>query len=292
MSTWILSQSQLAITSSWDDWLEQSQRLRPTLANFVPYLAEQAARRLGESSQALGGNLRLLQVGGAGLSEELWNELNDRGLPALQGYGLTEASPVVCSNRAGSQRSGTIGPPVAGVSISVDSEGVLWTSGPHVMLGYLRDESASRQAIRDGWLCTGDLVEQTAAGLRVVGRKSEQIVLSTGYKVAPSEIETRLLRHPWIEQVVVTGSNQPFVTARLWPSLKHIPPTFFVTAPESYANLDRERLLSQLAETTAELFHDLPPHAKPRFALLAEPLSMEAGTLGRKGTPQRALFDL
>ena len=114
MSTWVLSGGQLAIVSNWESFLLQAQVLLPTLVNFVPHLVNklvQAARAQTLSTQAnltasikvlLGGHVRLLQVGGASLPQELWRILADAGLPPLQGYGLTEASPVVCSNRSGS----------------------------------------------------------------------------------------------------------------------------------------------------------------------------------------------
>ncbi|MEZ6135658.1 MAG: AMP-binding protein [Pirellulaceae bacterium] len=292
LSTWILSRSRLAIAGNWDDWLEQAGELRPTLVNLVPYLAELATDALAaDAPKALGGKLRLLQVGGAALSDELWQQLSAQGLPPLQGYGLTEASPVVCSNRTGSQRPGVIGPAVQDVELRIDEDGVLWTRGPHVMLEYWRSPELTEGAIRDGWLCTGDLVEPTGHGMRVLGRVSQQIVLSTGYKVCPEAVEAKLRTHPWIEQAVVVGDKRKHISALVWPRLHAIPADFFRAEtreePRELRNLETARWLTAIVNYCSR-FNDLPSYAIPRdIRVLPSPMRVEDGTLTRKGTPNR-----
>ncbi len=301
LSTWILSRSQLAIAGDWQEWLEMAGQLQPTLANLVPYLVERAAEALRDDPAVLGRGMRLLQVGGAGLSDEVWEHFAALGLPPLQGYGLTEASPVVCSNRSGQQRVGNMGPAVRGAKLHIDDEGVLWTRGPHVMLGYWRDPQATQAAIVDGWLCTGDIVQQQPQGLKVLGRKSHQIVLSSGYKVAPEDVESRLLAHPWVEQVVVSGVGQAHLTACIWPRWEAMPADLFECSelpPASRSNGTRpgtEHLRLQaweqaMAAAAAELLADLPRYAHPRrFGLLEQALSIQAGTLTIKVAPRRGM---
>jgi long-chain acyl-CoA synthetase len=220
LSTWILTGGQLCIATYWDDFLRLATRIKPTLVNLVPHWVNKLAE-MAETSEKLremlGGNLRLLQVGGAALSNQVWNRFADAGLPPLQGYGLTEASPVICSNRAGQQKPGTIGWPVYGVETKIDFNGQLWARGENIMLGYFDDRQATDLRIQDGWLSTGDLVEQDSEGrLRVTGRADNRIVLSTGLKVSPELIEARLMSSPDIEHVLVVGTNQPFLVALVW----------------------------------------------------------------------------
>ncbi len=290
LSTWILSRGRLAIADSWNDLLRQAAVLNPTLINLVPYLADRSAEALKSDREALGKRLRLLQVGGAALSDELWNELSSYGLPPLQGYGLTEASPVVCSNRAGAQRPGTVGPPVKDVDVKIDPDGVLWTRGPNVMLGYWRDDAATAEMIRDGWLCTGDFAQWAEDGhLRILGRQAHQLVLSTGYQVSPESIESRLLQNDWLEQAVVVGHGQRYVATLVWPNLAHIPAKYFEDAGQpAIDSLNYRAWTDDLVRRIADELSDLPRHQIPRRAeLLPEPISVERGTMTRKGQPCR-----
>lgn len=281
LSAWIISRSRLAIASGWDDALRQARRLRPTLINLVPYLAEQAAKALESDVEALGGRLRLLQVGGAALRDDLWNRLNRLGLPPLQGYGLTEASPVVCSNRAGQQRTGTVGPPVAGVELKVDAEGVLWCCGPNVMLGYWQNDAATSQCLVDDWLCTGDLASIDDEGnVTIRGRASQQIVLSTGYKVSPEAIERELCNDEWIERAMVSGQGRAHVVALLWPSRSD---------SQLGPALGQPGTKQQWQSRISERLSRFPRHAIPvQFAWIDQPLSYESGLLTIKGSLRRA----
>ena len=302
MSTWVCSNSRLAIASDWNRFLVAARRLQPTLVNLVPSLIDRLVREAEQVpapeqvAAKLGGNVRLLQVGGAALPDSLWHKLAEEGLPPLQGYGLTEASPVVCSNRAGEQRPGTIGPAIDGVGLQVDAEGQLWVHGPNVMQGYYRDPQATQSRIFDGWLATGDLVEQDADGhYRVIGRVSEVIVLSNGFKVSPELIETRLLALPWIERVMIVGQDRPFTAAILWPVWKSIPQEFVVDSPTCERSqlsssspvsslvltpapqrwrlpdgrlYDQAALVTCLTKRFEEVLYDLPKFMHPRRILL------------------------
>lgn len=284
LSAWVLSKSELALAQDWQHFLHMAPRLEPTLINLVPHLVERLHRSLPCSdflhtdslhsdldqfsarerlAQLLGSKVRLLQVGGAALPLKLWKDFAFLGLPPLQGYGLTEASPVVCSNRAGEQFPETVGPPVSGVEIKVDEDGQLWTRGNHVMLKYYQEPQVTKAKIVDGWLATGDIAELLPQGIKIIGRVSDVVVLSTGYKVMPQSIESRLNDIPWIANCIVVGDGDPSLTAVVWPSLAKLP------AGLSRSNLTDERLSQEFLVEAAERLTDLPSHAQIRKALIA-----------------------
>ena len=289
LSTWILSRSRLAIVSDWESLLEVAPELQPTLLNLVPYLATRLADVLEANSGALGSSLRLLQIGGAAVHEELFRRLELYGLAPVQGYGLTEASPVVCSNQAGSQRPGTVGRAVTGTELRIDEEGVLLVRGPQVMLGYWNDNAATSEAIHDGWLRTGDLAVQDGDGMvRILGRQSEQICLTTGYKVSPEEIEALMLSDGWLEQAVVLGDQQPYISAWVWPNCAEISEQFFNGSARNPSTLNTTAWVDALSQRIQTLMQHLPRYMIPeQICVLPERLSAEDGTLTPKLTPRR-----
>lgn len=155
------------------------------------------------------GTLRFCISGGAALKDETERTFFSIGLPVLQGYGLTEAAPVVSVTPLGRRRRGTVGPPLPGVEIRIhepDKEGVgeILVRGPNVMAGYLDDPAATAGVLRDGWLHTGDLGTIGADGcIAVAGRKKSVIVTAGGKNVYPDEIEMRLGRSPFVRECVV-----------------------------------------------------------------------------------------
>lgn len=289
LSTWILSRSRLAIVGDWKSLLDSAPSLQPTLINLVPYLATRLADTLDTNSRALGDSMRLLQIGGAAVGEELFHRLENHGLAPVQGYGLTEASPVVCSNRAGNQRQGTVGKPVTGTELHMDGDGVLWVRGPQVMLCYWNDAAATSNAIQDEWLCTGDLAVQDDDGMvRILGRQSEQICLSTGYKVSPEEVESHILADRWLEQAVVLGEQLPSISAWVWPNYSGIPDEFFEDASRVASTLKVTEWIEALKLRIQARMQHFPRYMVPeKIGLLPERLSAEDGTLTPKLTPRR-----
>lgn len=302
LSTWILSGSELCVATDWDTFLQWAPKLEPTLINLVPHLVYRLMERLesggdeisdasADAQKLLGSRLRLLQVGGAALREDVWHRLAALGWPPLQGYGLTETSPVVCSNRAGQQRHDTVGPPVAGVEVHIDNDGVLWTRGPHVMLGYWQNAAATREKLCDGWFCTGDLAERLADGsLRIIGRLDDQITLSTGYKVAPLEMTNRLANDPWIEHLVLVGQDRPFIAALVYPRLAKLPVSVF--NDPGRLSLDPPALAKALVERLSPLTRDLPRSMQiERIGVMQQPLTTENGGLNFKGAIRRRFVE-
>jgi long-chain acyl-CoA synthetase len=145
------------------------------------------------------------------------------GLLLLQGYGLTESSPVISFNRKNHYKIATVGLPVPGVEIKIADDGEVLTRGPLVMRGYWKNDAATAEAIRDGWLYTGDLGEIDADGfLSITGRKKELLVLSNGKKVVPSYIEGLLIADECIDQAAVGGEGRSFLTALIVPHWENL----------------------------------------------------------------------
>jgi len=158
----------------------------------------------------LGGRIRLIIVGGAAFSPDLSRVFMGLGLPIIQGYGLTETSPVIAANREGDNDPLTVGRPLEGVEVRCGEAGELLVRGPNVMLGYWNNPSATAGAIDpDGWLHTGDVVSIRDGRIRITGRMKEIIVMSNGEKVPPGDIEAAILRDPVFEQVMLVGEGRP-----------------------------------------------------------------------------------
>jgi len=161
----------------------------------------------------LGGRMRLTVVGGAALDPEIAHTFIGLGLPLLQGYGLTEASPVISVNREEDNDPESVGPPVPGVEVKLGEAAELHARGGNVMLGYWRNEEATKAAIdADGWLHTGDVAEIRATKIYIRGRIKDILVMSNGEKLPPHDVEFAVLRDPVFEQVMLVGEGRPFLT--------------------------------------------------------------------------------
>ncbi len=164
--------------------------------------------------EALGGRLRTIIVGGAALRAELANVLGAAGIDVLQGYGLTETSPVMTFNRPGRNRPGTVGEPVAGTEVGVADDGEVLARGPHVMRGYFAHDDETTAAIdADGWFHTGDLGTLDDGYLTITGRIKHLFKLSTGKYVMPQPLEERLEAHPLVASALVVGEGEKYCAA-------------------------------------------------------------------------------
>lgn len=188
--TWLLSGCTLALSLGYRNMLERLSDLKPHLINTVPALAN----RLLEDKPAGLEHLRLLGCGGAPLRESTFAAWKQRGVTVIQGYGLTETGPVICSATANDATPGLVGAPVEGWETRIE-DGQLFVRGPHTMLGYLDHPQATQERMtEDGWLATGDVVQQDATTnqLRVLGRVDDVIVLESGTKIFPAVIEREI----------------------------------------------------------------------------------------------------
>ena len=159
--------------------------------------------------------LKYFVSGGAWLNPDVELFFRAAGFDVLQGYGMTETSPVITLNEYTQEKIGSVGRPLDGVEVRIGEDGEILTRGPHVMLGYYKDEAATRQACdEDGWLHTGDLGSMDAAGhVTITGRRKEILVLSNGKNVACAPLEHALQRSLYIQQALIVGDGRKFVSA-------------------------------------------------------------------------------
>jgi len=164
--------------------------------------------------------IKHLSSGGAPLPRHIAEGFFEAGIPLLEGYGLTETSPVITFNSRDSYRIGSVGTAVAGVEVRIAEDGEILTRGPHVMKGYWDNPQATVQTIGpEGWLHTGDVGRLDDDGfLYITDRKKDLIITSGGKNIAPAEVERLLVSHPYIDQAVVYGDRRAFVTALIVPN--------------------------------------------------------------------------
>lgn len=226
--SWIYRGTQLVLAESRDTILRDCQIAKPTVINAVPYFYQKVADSLRNREepadaatlrQAFGGAIKRCYCGGAGIAPEVEQFFAERELPILCGYGLTEAAPVVTASTFENYAAGTVGRPLPNLEVQLAADGELLVRGPNVMQGYWHDDAATGAAIQAGWLHTGDLAAWSDGGnLRIVGRKKEMIVLATGNKVAPTQVEQLLTGSPWIEQCCIVGDGRKCLAALIVPN--------------------------------------------------------------------------
>ncbi|MEQ1834904.1 MAG: long-chain fatty acid--CoA ligase [Candidatus Nitrotoga sp.] len=232
----------------------------------------------------LGGRLRLTLCGGAALQPEISRVFIALGLPILQGYGLTETSPIVCANRLDSNFPSSVGLPLPGVEVRIGEQGALLVKGQNVMLGYWNNAEATRAMIdADGWLNSGDIASISESGhITITGRLKEIIVMSNGEKISPADMEQAILRDRLFELVMVYGEGRPYLTALAVVNAAgwaHLAQEAGVRAdmPES---LHDPRIEQQALQRIADQIKEFPGYAKiNRVLLLTEPWSVDNGLL-------------
>lgn len=234
---------------------------------------------------ALGGQVKYVVSGGAALSAELTNIYAAAGVTILQGYGLTETSPVISFNRPGRNRPGTVGEPIPGVEVRIASDGEILTRGPHVMQGYYQEPEMTAEVLtEDGWLHTGDVGAVDGGFLRITDRKKDLFKLSTGKYVTPSPLEGRLATHNIVEQAVVVGSGHKFCGALLFPNEEAL--RTWAAAEGLDARQPLEKLVAERAviDRYQALVDEANEGMDPwttikRFALVPAEISIESGLL-------------
>ena len=230
-----------------------------------------------------GGRLKAMVSGGAPLNLDVALFFHALGLPVLQGYGQTEAAPVISVNPPGRAKLDTVGPPLDGVEVTIADDGELLVRGDLVMRGYWKDEEATAQALRDGWLHTGDIGEMDHDGyIRITDRKKDMIVNSGGDNVAPARVEGIMLLQPELGQVLTYGDRRPHLVALIVPHAEFVR-TFARTRKRAadLATLAQDPdFRAAIGEAVARANRSLSPIERVRrFHVMPEPFSVDNGMM-------------
>jgi long-chain acyl-CoA synthetase len=255
-----------------------------------PLLEALVARKL---LARFGGRLRLCISGGAALNPQIAQAFIGLGLPICQGYGLTEASPVVSVNLLERNDPSTIGVVLPGIEIAFGDNNALLVKGPNVMLGYWNDpEATARVKNSAGWLDTGDQARESGGFLHITGRIKEIIVLANGEKVPPVDMELAIQLDPLVEQVMIVGEGMPFLGALVVLDMDE----WFKVAEQNGLVADpngenRDRAEKLVAAHIGKLVREFPGYAQVRrVALLTEKWTVDNGLLTPTLKPRRSLI--
>jgi len=239
----------------------------------------------GKIRSAVGGRIKYFMCGGAPLAPDLNRFFYSVGLPILEGYGLTETSPVTNVNTIDALKIGRVGPPVPGTEIRIAEDGEILVRGPQVMKGYYGRPEATAEAIdEEGWFYTGDIGEIDREGrLKITDRKKDIIVTAGGKNVAPQPIENRLKTNDYIDQVVMLGDRRNFCSVLIVPSF----PNLQSWAKKVGIRFEGKRSLLCNPEVhelmEAQVFDSLRGLARyetpKKIGLLERPFTIEDGTL-------------
>ncbi|HEU0282921.1 MAG TPA: long-chain fatty acid--CoA ligase [Gallionella sp.] len=272
----------LAVEIGWARFLHQQGR-GAWQASFLlwPLLQKLVAQKVLDH---LGGRLRVALSGGAALSPEISRVFIGLGLPVIQGYGLTETSPVISGNHPENNFPDSVGQPIRDVQVKLGEQNALLVKGPNVMMGYWNHPEATKAIIdADGWLNTGDVAHISETGhIYITGRIKEIIVMSNGEKVPPTDMEHAILHDPLFEQVMIFGEAHPYlvalavVNAEAWQQFaKEV--GVRADMPEAMAD---SRVEGRVLKRIALSLRGFPGYAHVRrVLLLQEPWTMENGLL-------------
>lgn len=254
---------------------------------FSPLIALQyaLADRLvnGRLRARMGGRIRFFISGGAALIREYGEFFEAIGLQIIEGYGLSETSPVISVNRMDEHKFGTVGKPIPGVEVKIASDGEILARGPNIMKGYWNDPASTRDAIDEaGWFHTGDIgIFDEEGFLRITDRKKHLFKTSGGKYISPQQIENVLLQSKYVDQIVVIGEGKPHLVALVIPEFDMI--REFARQShmqyDTHDHLVQEEEIRKLFEVEfAKLQIDLPTYERVRkFTILGSPLTIEGG---------------
>lgn len=237
--------------------------------------------------EALGGNTQVIVSGGAALQSRIARVFGIAGLPIMEGYGMTESSPVIAVNipRTKEMMVGTVGPVLSGTELKIAEDGEILTRGPHVMMGYYKEPQLTAEVLQaDGWLHTGDigmLIDDKY--LKITDRKKEIFKLSGGKYIAPQMIENKLKESFFIEQVMVIGENQKFASALISPNYDYLH-DWCAEHKIRYRNnselIENKEVIARMNQEVQEINKQLGQHEQiKRVRLVLEEWSSQSGEL-------------
>jgi len=268
----------------------QASKKLPFVLNLKYSIADKLV--LNKFRAALGGKVRACSSGGSALSKEVGSFFCGIGISIIEGYGLTETSPVMTIGHPDFFKFGTVGKPIPGVEVKIASDGEILCKGHNVMQGYYKNEEATNEAIVDGWFHSGDIGEFDEDGLlRITDRKKSLIVTSGGKNVAPQPMEVSLTSNKYIEQCNVVGDDRNFISALIVPNKENL---MAWAEKEGLASLDYKSLCAH--EQTYEMFDAIVKYTMTnfsryesirKFALIADEWTVDKGELTPKMSIKR-----
>lgn len=270
---------QTAVDVGWD-YFEFKQKRRHWHIRFLlqPLLNKLVGHKI---QQRIGGRLRVAICGGAPLPAHVSKMFIALGLPILQGYGLTETSPVLSVNQAAFNLPHSVGLPLQDVELDFSEEKELIVKSPGIMLGYWRDDEVTAKTIdQQGWLHTGDLAKQDQQGyLHITGRLKDIIVMANGEKVSPADMETAIAADKLIDQALVIGDGRPFLSALLVLSDEAWLQLASIAGVSEHAEISKAPVVEkQLLDRIQRCLHDFPSYAQiVRIAISDYPWTIDNG---------------
>jgi long-chain acyl-CoA synthetase len=242
--------------------------------------------------ERFGGRLRAAATGGAAIPREVARTLLALGIPLVQGYGLTESSPVIASNTLEDNDPSSVGHALTGVEVRLGEQDELLTRSESVMRGYWgRPQDTARVLDEDGWLHTGDRAQIENGVIRIKGRIKDIIVTSTGEKVPPADLEAAMVSDPLFEQALVLGEQRPYLIAILvlngakWATRA----VELGLDPQSAASLQSAVATRWVLDRIAQLVKSFPSHATPKAVFLStEPWTIANALMTPTLKPKRA----
>ncbi len=239
---------------------------------------------LSKLRERTGGKLRFFISGGAALSPDLGEFFEAAGIQIVEGYGLTESSPVIAANRVDDYKFGTVGKVFPGVEIKLASDGEILARGPNIMQGYFKNKKETDEVLKNGWLHTGDIGKFDEEGfLRITDRKKHLFKTTAGKYIAPTPIENLFLSSKYIDQFVLIGDRRMYLSALIVPdfeAIKEYADSHKITY-NSIEDLSNHKVIKELMEKElAQIQKNLANYERVRkFTLLEKPFSLETGEI-------------
>ncbi len=234
--------------------------------------------------EKMGGRLRFFVSGGAALPRQMGEFFDAIGIIILEGYGLTESSPVIAINRVDDYKFGTVGKVVPGVQVKIASDGEILVKGPNVMLGYYKNKGETNEVIKNGWLHTGDIgVFDSDGFLMITDRKKHLFKTSGGKYIAPAPIENLFLTSKYIDQFVLIGNYRMFLSALIVPDFESIQ-EYADSNKISYIDIKdlikKKEIYNLIDKEISSLQKKLANYERIRkFSILDEPFTIESGEI-------------
>ncbi len=269
------------IAIGWHRFLMQQGKAswHPTQALW-PMLDKLVANKL---RQRLGGELVLAASGGAALPPVVAKVFISMGINLLQGYGMTETSPIISANKTNKNDPASVGIALPGIEVKVDDKNQLLVRSPGNMLGYWKNETATKEILsEDGWLQTGDVVKIENEHIYITGRIKDILVLSNGEKVPPSDMESAITIHPFFEQALIIGEGRAFLSALVVLNTETITKLSkqFDLNEKSNKDFQARNVQSLLQKKMTQQLRDFPGYAKiRRITVLFKPWTIENGMM-------------